>query len=245
MIVSSFSHAASRVRLILAELQHSMTLSWLALTLSAVIILRLSGVLLPAELQGLSTLFVEGLESFFVVPRSDPSLYFAAVQFFGLGSRVLKFSLFIEFRSCSKSIRATEHPRPNHNFARVPTAYGHQSLHDQTFTWARVPKAYGHQSLHDQTLLAFRFQEHTVARACMTEPYLRSPDRFLRSLSEVFQRLNNQLRGPSSLPDTQGQDIVKCCPDCYSFLDVQQRENPSFVCLLLLKSNRATYAPAP
>ena len=106
-IVSSFSHAASRVRLILAQLQHSMTLSWLALTLSAVIILRLSGVLLLAELQGLSTLFVEELESFFVVPWSEPSLYFAVVPFIGLGSRVLKFSFSIEFRSCSKSIRAT------------------------------------------------------------------------------------------------------------------------------------------
>ena len=110
MIVSPFSHVASRVCLILAELQHSMKLSRLALTLSAVIILRLSGVLLPAELQGLSTLFVEGLEPSFVVPWSDPSLYFAVVQFFGLGSRVLEFSYFIELRSCSKSIRATEHP---------------------------------------------------------------------------------------------------------------------------------------
>ena len=82
-IVSSFSQAASRVRLILAaQLQHSTTLSWLALTLSAVIILRLSGVLLPAELQGLSTLFVEELESFFAMPWSDPSLYFAIVQLF-------------------------------------------------------------------------------------------------------------------------------------------------------------------
>ena len=90
-IVSSFSHAASQVRLNLAQLQHSTTLSWLALTLSAVIILRLSGVLLPAELQGLSTFPVEELESFFVVPWSDPSLHFAVVQLFGLGSRVLKF----------------------------------------------------------------------------------------------------------------------------------------------------------
>ena len=109
-IVSSISHAASRVRLNLAQLQHSMTLSWLVLTLSAVIILRLSGALLPAELQGFSTFPVEDLESFFVVPLSDPSLYFAVAQLFGLESRVLKFSLAIKFRSCPKGMRAPQHP---------------------------------------------------------------------------------------------------------------------------------------
>ena len=41
------------------------------------------GVLLPAELQGLSTFPVEELESFFVVPWSDLCLYFAVVQLFG------------------------------------------------------------------------------------------------------------------------------------------------------------------
>ena len=76
----------------------------------AVIILQLSSVLLPAELQGLSTFPAEELESFFAVPWSDPSLYFAVVQVFGLGSRVFKFSMAIEFRSRSKSIRSPEHP---------------------------------------------------------------------------------------------------------------------------------------
>ena len=85
-IVSFFAHAASRDRLHVVQLQHSMTLSWLALTLSAVIILRLSGVVLPAELQGLATFPVEVLEHFFVVPRSDPPYVFCCFQIVGSGS---------------------------------------------------------------------------------------------------------------------------------------------------------------
>ena len=76
-------------------------------------VLRLSEVLLPAELHDLSTFPVEELESFFVAPWSDPSLYFAVVQLFGFWSKVLKFSQFslaIAFHSCSKSTRSPEPP---------------------------------------------------------------------------------------------------------------------------------------
>ena len=45
-----------------------MALCWLALTLSAVIILRLASVSLPAEMGGFASFPVEELESFFVEP---------------------------------------------------------------------------------------------------------------------------------------------------------------------------------
>ena len=61
-----------------------MALCWLALTLSAVIILRLVSVSLPAELGGFASVPVEELESFFVEPW---------LPTFCFGSHVLEFQL--------------------------------------------------------------------------------------------------------------------------------------------------------
>ena len=127
---SSFSHAASRVHLNLA--QHVAVMARFDTVGSthpaAVGRVAASGTVGPFQ----HSLFQE-MVSFFVVPGPDPYLYFAVVQLFGLGSRVLKFSLAIE----------------------------------------RVPGAYAHQSIHDQTIIALGFQEHKVTRASMTKPYLR------------------------------------------------------------------------
>ena len=73
----------------------AMSLSWLALTLSAVIILGLSGGVLPSELEGFAIFPVEQLESFFVASWPVPCVDSVcsgtgrAVTFHVEGERVL------------------------------------------------------------------------------------------------------------------------------------------------------------
>ena len=66
------------------------------------------------------------------------------------------------FRSCSKSMRAPEHPCPNHDSVRVP-------------------RACGHQGIPAQTIIPIVFQEPTGTRASLPKPQFRSCSKSIRS----------------------------------------------------------------
>ena len=96
---------------------------------------------------------------------------------------------FQESRSCSKSIRSPEHPCPKHNPVRVPTSYGHQSI-------------------HTQTIIPCMFQEHpcpnrTVTRACMPKPQFRACSQSTRSPEHPCPKHN-----PVRVPRAYGHQSI-------------------------------------
>ena len=58
-------------------------------------------------------------------------------------------------------IRSQKHPYPSHGSVRVP-------------------RAYGDQSIHGLTMVPLLFQEHTVTRASVPQPWLRSCSKSIR-----------------------------------------------------------------